>query len=261
MDEVHQLKVVSTSNADSLGHRAQQAVAAAMGDSIDYRLIGGHMVRLLLELYPCSRVTARSTLDADAAVDEVSVIAPATQAFVDAGFNKTAGNAFVMETGDLQRLEINILLARSGATAGLRATTVAGVGQVSTLPELTFALNRPGLMIDVAAEIGLDQTIHYRTRIPDLESAVVLKAHAWHGRRMAKDLADLNSPLEIRQEHGLSPWALDSSPLKGHRLDTARILQPLADSLTKIHTGFQVPGDINRPRLAALIKEHIASVP
>lgn len=46
-----QLRVHALNAADALGYRGQLAVAQAVGDRTDYRLIGGHMVRLLLQVY------------------------------------------------------------------------------------------------------------------------------------------------------------------------------------------------------------------
>src|SRR5690625_6113643 len=70
------LRVVAMNNADELGYLGQQAVAEAVSPDDDYRIVGGHMVRLLLKAYPTSAATPRSTLDADAAVGDVEVIGP-----------------------------------------------------------------------------------------------------------------------------------------------------------------------------------------
>ncbi|MDN5686879.1 MAG: hypothetical protein L0G94_09400 [Brachybacterium sp.] len=39
-------------------------------------------------------------------------------------------------------------------------------------------------LLDVTAELRDGRSIEYSTRIPDIEAAVVLKAHAWKSRRM-----------------------------------------------------------------------------
>lgn len=52
-----------------------------------------------------------------------------------------------------ERIEINLLLARTGAAQGIRPVFVPGVGQVDTLPELQFALMTPPLVIDVHANL------------------------------------------------------------------------------------------------------------
>lgn len=113
----------------------------------------------------------------------------------------------------------------------------------------------------VTAQLSKSQVICYRTHIPDLEAAVVLKAHAWHGRKSPKDLADLYSLLEVRAEHQSPPWNLNVTPPKGRRLDTARILRPLAETINKRNPGFEIPGSVDRVRLAALINAHIAALP
>ncbi|MDO5619546.1 nucleotidyl transferase AbiEii/AbiGii toxin family protein [Kocuria sp.] len=259
MNDIAKLHLVATSNADALGYQAQQAVAKAMGDSTNYRLIGGHMVRLLLGIYPSSRAVVRSTLDADAAVEQVVVIAPVAQDLMGHGFMKVRSNAFTKKTADGQTLEVNLLLSRTGPKPGLRTQTVEGVGQVDTLPELDFALNNPGLLVDVTAEISTTVVIHYKIRIPSLEAAVVLKAHAWHQRRASKDLADLYSLFEIRQEHGEVSWKLDAPQLMGRRMDAARILRPLADRIIKRHPEIEMPPAVDRIRMSALIKQHIAT--
>lgn len=89
-----------------------------------------------------------------------------------------------------ERIEINLLLARTGAAPGIRTQSVPGVGQVDTLPELQFALMTPALVIDVEAHLGGSEIIEYQTRIPNLEAAVVLKTHSWKDRGSEKDLAD-----------------------------------------------------------------------
>lgn len=72
----HSIRVHAISNSDALGYLGQQAISAAVSPEDDYRIVGGHMVRLLLEVYPTPQATPRSTLDADAAVGDVEVVGP-----------------------------------------------------------------------------------------------------------------------------------------------------------------------------------------
>src|SRR5699024_3232550 len=160
--------------------------------------------------------------------------------------------------GGDQRVEINLLLAREGPAPGLRRQDVPGVGQVDTLPELSFTLMLPPLILDVTATLRDGRIIEYGTRIPDLEAAVVLKAHSWRGRRAANDLADLHSLLEIREAHPETRWRLNDQRLIGFRKDTARILHDLAERITRKNTGFAVPGHLDRLRTAGLIARHIS---
>lgn len=258
MSEAHTITVQALSNADALGYRGQQAVSEAAGDDGNFRIVGGHMVRLLLFVYPTPGATLRSTLDADAAVGSVHVVEPFAQNLLAKRFVKKRGNLFYKELEEDQRVEINLLLSREGPTQGLRTHTVPGVGQVDTLPELRFALMDAALVLDVEADLGGDEIIRYRTRIPDLEAAVVLKAHSWKERRSDKDLADLHSLLEIREAHPGTAWRLNEGRQRGFRKDASRILQDLAARVVRKNTAFTVPGYLDRFRLAGLITKHVS---
>lgn len=178
------LRVVSMNNADELGYLGQQAVAQAVSPGDDYRIIGGHMVRLLLEVYPTSAAMPRSTVDADAAVGDIEVIGPLSASLEAQDFVKEGGNVFRKRVGGEKPIEVNLLLSRLDHSQGMRSRSVEGVGQVDTLPELSWAMLGEPLLLDVTAELRDGRSIEYSTRIPDIEAAVVLKAHAWKSRRM-----------------------------------------------------------------------------
>lgn len=57
-----ELRVFATNNADELGYLGQEAIAAAAPPGDDYRIVGGHMVRLLLEAHPTSVATSSTEL-------------------------------------------------------------------------------------------------------------------------------------------------------------------------------------------------------
>lgn len=224
----------------------------------DYRLVGGHMVRLLLEVYPTPRAAKRSTTDADAALDDVEVITHVSQHLIGAEFEKRDATLFVKQVAEDQEVEVNLLMARSGPKPGLKPQYVPGLGQVDTLPELEFALLAPPLVIDVEAHLTDGSVLSYETRVPDLEVAVVLKAHSWTDRRSDKDLQDLFALLEIREAHPRVRWMLSSAPLKGRRLDCGRIMSALARELARDSgSGRALPNPDDRLRLAALIRKHV----
>lgn len=261
MSGVRSLALRSTSAADDLGYLGQQAIAQAMSEGQDYRIIGGHMTRLLLAAYPTEAAIPRSTLDADAAIGDVEVIGPLAADLLEQDFTKERANKFVkaVEGGEV---EINLLLPRhENPHAGLRTRTVEGVGAVDTLPELSWALLGEPLVLDVSATLRDGRTLEYRTLIPDLEVAVVLKAHAWRARRSQKDgdLADLQTLFEIRHAHPEAPWRLQEPPLRGYRRDAARILSELSRTVTRRAPGYRVPPHLDGKRLAALIQRHVQS--
>lgn len=259
MRHPEQVKVIvhAISISDALGYRGQHAVAQAVATHGDYRIIGGQMVRMLLHIYPTTNAVLRSTLDTDAGAERVQIIGPITQNLIAAGFVKQGGNVYSKAVGPEEYVEINLLLSRSGATQGIRPLPVANVGQIDTLPELSFALATPPLVVNVEAHLENDEILKYQTRIPDLETAVVLKAHSWQNRRAAKDLADLHSLLEIRDLHPQSAWQLNATNQRGFRKDSVHILNELASRIIKRNCGFPVPSYLNKFRFAALIERHI----
>ena len=254
-----QLRVHALNAADALGYRGQLAVAQAVGDRTDYRLIGGHMVRLLLQVYPSKNAVPRSTVDADTALNDVEIIGAVTRHLQEDGFTKVGGNILTKIVANEQEVEINLLLPREDHKPGIKPISVPGVGQVDTLPELSFALSSPAVVITVEAHLFEVEVSTYQTRVPTLEMATILKAHSWSSRLSEKDLADLYTLLEIRESHPDLPWRLDSKPLGGRRLDTARILRPLAERIRPKRSSVPLPDSINRLRFSALIEKHIGA--
>ncbi|GAA1890364.1 nucleotidyl transferase AbiEii/AbiGii toxin family protein [Paeniglutamicibacter psychrophenolicus] len=257
MNEPLTIHVYALSISDALGYRGQKAVADATVKGSEYRIIGGHMVRLLLHVYPTAAAIPRSTTDADTAIGDLEVAAPLTQNFLDQNFTKQGGNLFYREVAPGQRIEINVLAPRTGPTRGIKPRTVPGVGQIDTLPELAYVFNHEPLILNVEAELSESETITYQTRVPDVEEAVVLKAHAWRERQSAKDVADLHTLLEIREAHPEVPWHLHETNPIGFRKDTVEILQTLRDGMARKRTPFAVPNNLNKIRFAALIAKHV----
>lgn len=248
------------SMADVLGYRGQKAGADAVAENSDYRIIGGHMIRLLLHTYPTAAAIPRSTVDADAALDSLEVVGSLTQNLLAQGFTKHGGNLFYREMTPDRRIEINVLAPRTGTSRGIKPQTVAGVGQVDTLPELSFALQHPAIVLDVEADLGGGETITYQTRVPTVEAAVVLKAHGWRGRSSVKDIADLHTLLEIREAHPDISWRLHEDDPIGFRKDTVKILQQLRNTIVRKRPPFTVPVTLDKLRFAGLITRHIAQL-
>lgn len=253
------LRVDAASISDALGYRGQYAVAQAVGEAGDYRLVGGHMVRLLLDVFPAARAVARSTVDADTAVEDVEIIGQISAHLQDDQFEKKSANLFVKRLDEDQQVEVNLLLARHDPMPGLKTQNVRGVGFVDTLPELTFAMMLDPIIVSIEAHLSDSEVITYETRIPTLEAALVLKAFSWRDRTSEKDLADLNTLLEIRDEHLDLPWLLGSAPIAGYRKDAARILHLLRQNIVRAGFPHSIPVSLERRRFAALIGRHVAA--
>ena len=254
------LNLRAFSRADALGYLGQKAVADAAVAGKNYRIIGGHMVRLLLNVYPTPEASIRSTLDSDAAVDDVQVVGELSEALQRRNFEKRGGNVFYQKLSADEEIEINLLLARAGGGAGLGKRKVEGVGEVDTLRELHLVMAMPPVVLDVSADLGDMGAIQYRTMVPDVEAAVMLKAHSWQQRRNPKDLVDLKSLLEIRQEHPEISWGLNEKSLRGMRKDTAGILHDLSGRLLRRNQVMLDHGGIDRVRMAALINTHVTRI-
>ncbi|MBM7500333.1 hypothetical protein JOD52_001173 [Brachybacterium muris] len=255
-----ELETHSWSNADDLGYLGQQAVAEA-AQTTDYRIVGGHMVRLLLLAHPAELAVQRTTVDADAAVSDVEVVGPIVDRLKDQDFVQERGNVYTKAVDEERQVEINLLLPRTGSTTGIKPQMVDGVGQVDTLPELAFVLLQPAIHVAVTAHLTTGETLAYRVPIPGLEGAFILKAHAWAARGLQhdRDLADLHTLLEIREAHPDLPWRLGETHLRGVRLDTARAVSQLPRRLQQRTSLMPVPKHLDRSRMAALLVKHVAT--
>ncbi|MFD6094414.1 hypothetical protein ACFWGN_20055 [Oerskovia sp. NPDC060338] len=196
------------SKADDLSFLGQTAVADAMADDGEYRIVGGTMVRLLGLAYPTPEARARATVDADTAVNDIEIVRVIAKRLKADDFTQQGGNLFFKPLDQEHRIEVNLLLSRHSTKPGMQQQEVPGVGQVDTLPELVFALAQPALELAMTVTLTTGDIIEYTTRIPGLEAATILKAHAWKNRYAPKDLVDLSSLLEIREAHPDIPWLL-----------------------------------------------------
>lgn len=222
----------------------------------DYRIVGGHMVRLLMHVYPTERAVLRSTMDADTAVEDVEAIVPLINNLQSVGYVKEGGNVLFKDVGLSQRVEINLMLGRFDSRSGIRPRMVEGAGQVDSLPELHFAMQNAGIMIDVEVRLSDTESLEYVTRVPHVETAVILKAHSWGARRAERDLLDIYSLLEIREAYPTVGWALSGSGLRGFRKDAVVLLQRIGSGLVKKRPPWPVTDTIDALRFAALISKH-----
>lgn len=255
------LRVIATSRADDLSFLGQKAVAESMGDA-EYRLVGGNMVRLLQCVYPTPSLVPRATLDADAAAESPTVVTSSVEHLKRLGFEQERANSLVKLVGGGDRVEVNFLLSSHAPRPGRASTEVDGVGMVDSLPEFAFSLAQPPLVVHVSALLMTGEELAYTTKIPTLEGAVVLKAHAWRGRLATRDLLDICSLLEIRDRHLPEPWRLNESRLVGRRRDTAHILHTLRrmKPAALLSGSRGALGRSDLLRLSGLVVKHVSEV-
>jgi hypothetical protein len=140
---------------------ALRDVATAAGDS-EYRIIGGHMVRLLQHIYNVP-TTPRLTMDADVGiVVDAAVEGSFHDRLTRLGYTPESGNRYVR--GD-QAVD---LLVPTEAKPGRR---IIGERAFDGAPGLRLALALNPIRIAVTARLTGGDTIGFEIPVPDVEAA------------------------------------------------------------------------------------------
>ncbi len=243
--------IPSTSNADDLAFGAL-VDAVTVADGLDgFRIVGGHMVGLLLAAFPVPGLQVRRTIDADAGLStELAAAGSVVERLRLAGYSPTAGNRF-----ERQGRTIDLLVESLGGRFRPRSL---GGRQYDASPGFDLALLHPPITVETTLVFTDGSSTRVSVPVPTVELATLLKAYSVASRRAAKDLVDLSHLLEIRQHHGahdVGGWGLDRTPAVGRRLDVARILRGIRGDDPRFAVG-----DVDPIRFTALVREHIAVV-
>lgn len=206
-----------TAAADDHGMPALRDVATAAGDS-EYRIIGGHMVRLLQYAYRLPG-TPRLTSDADTGID-VNVAADGGfhDQLTGLGYKPEYGNRYVLGERAVD------LLVPTQARPGKR---IIGERAFDGAPGLRLALAVAPIQVAVTARLTDGDTITFEIPVPDVEAAFVLKMLARTVRASARDLQDIETLLGIvatEPDYLASPWRMNDPKVTsgGERGDAAR---------------------------------------
>lgn len=252
------VSLVSTSSASDLGYLALADLSLAAKD-VDHRVVGGHMVALLLSAYPVAGLSPRATLDADAGIDTwVASESRLHEALLTAGYRDDPhlGNRYI-RSDSLGDRYIDVLLpSRDGR---VNAEEVAG-RVFSAIPGLRLAVTAPPLMLRVRVRLRGGAEIEFDAMLPGVEEAVVLKACAWSRRSSEKDVADLATLFEIVHQHkkSIRAWSLHRADIKGARLDAIRALNLLRAELERgRYRATALP--TSTVRMNALITEYVCA--
>lgn len=241
----------STSNADDLAFGALVDAVRATSDSDDVRIVGGHMVGLLLAAFPVPGALVRRTIDADAGLStEVAAGGSVVRRLRLAGYVPTAGNRF-------ERAGRTVDLLVESLDGRFRPRTLGG-RQYDASPGFDLALIHAPITIDTTVVFTDGASTRVTVPVPSVEIATMMKAYTAASRRAAKDLVDLGHLLEIRQHHtpeAIGGWTLDRVPAIGRRLDAARILRGI-----RLDDPRFAAGDVDPVRFTALVREHIAAI-
>ena len=253
------INVMSMSNAANLGYRALADVAeAAVGlDQDEYRIVGGHMVQLLLRVYPTEAAMQRTTADADAGIKQATAAGQALhERLLDQGYEEAKGNHYIRRDKD-QQTEIDLLVPRSGTSK----TEILNGRRFDAIPGLGFALNSKSyLTVDVTVHLYAGGDLRFTVPVPDVEAALILKALAWKSRKADKDLADISTLMEIVHEHkdALTKWEYTDVRLagRGDRKHAAAVLHEIV-ALANARRIQPFRGLQSPAKLSLLIRQHI----
>lgn len=232
-----------TATADDNGMRALHDVATVAGD-IDYRVIGGHMVRLLRHIYNVPG-PPRITSDADTGINvDVASTGELHDRLIALGYQAECGNRYQRGAQAVD------LLVPAAAKPGRQ---IIGERAFDAAPGLRLALALPPIQVSVVARLTTSDSIEFAVPVPDVEAAFVLKTLVRTVRDTERDLQDIETLLQIvasQPEYRASPWRMNDPSITkaGERGDAARVARQMISGPPT-----RVPAHVR-----ALLRRHVA---
>lgn len=206
------LALTSTSRAADAGFRtlADLSMIAAQLE-LDHRIVGGHMVTLLTAAHGVAgQVPMRETLDADfAALPAVIADPRLPRALADRGYLPAdAANRFVRHHHDDHGpVDLVVDILAPSFENKLVPNQRHGDLVVDEVPGLILALHRPAAVVHLRVRLTNAEELALQVRLPDVISALCVKALAYRGRFAAKDAVDLWRLLNAAHAAGLTSQA------------------------------------------------------
>lgn len=211
--ETPRLVLASTSRAADGAYLALLDLAEiATSLDVEYRIVGGHMVTLLVAAHGVSdQVPMRETLDADfGALPQVVADPRLPLALRERQYTSSeAANRFVRHQHDVDgRLDLVIDILAPSYQGRLLSSQQHGDLVVDEIPGLAFALSRPPTTVELRVSLLGGGEVDMRLALPDLTSALCVKALAYRGRFADKDAVDLWRLVSAAYSAGLrsSAW-------------------------------------------------------
>jgi hypothetical protein len=182
----------------------------------NYRIIGGHMVMMLVARWALGPDLYRQTQDTDLGVPPTAV---ANSVIIDRltalGYERRAGNRFARPMSDIPvrliganapkpEAEVDVLVP--SYTSRIRQNRRFGDHLVTTeVPGLASALQNPAIEMSLALHRLNGDLLDVEVSVADEVSALVLKAHATQVRSKATDVVDIWRCLEVCLAAGTDP--------------------------------------------------------
>lgn len=223
---MNELVLLSTSRAQDAGYAALADVATVT-DRIgaDYRLVGGHMVSVLVALHQVTGVPARETADADLGAQFCVVADPRLVATLqELGYTRPgASNRFVRPLPD--GLEATIDVLAPSYTGRHEPNQPHGDLVVDEVPGLGYALAAAPVRVAVEAQLSTGRCLHATVLVPAPLPALALKLLSYGSRHATRDAEDVWRLLAVCHAAGIGPdaWTRSSVTLR----DAALVLRQL----------------------------------
>ena len=261
---LNEIVLPATSVADDLGFVALADMAAAAAGR-EYRLIGGHMLTMLIARWQLGAELYRETLDTDLGIPPTVAADPAVvDNLLALGYEQTAGDrferkmsVFAQATPDREATAtIDVLVpsytsrARQNRRHGDRLVVTEALG-------LATALRRPAIGMSVVMHRLDGEILEAELLVPDEVSALTVKAFATTVRRKATDVVDVWRCLEIANAAGCSPAEFDAGePLTAASIVRSQFRERRGDGMRALTDQLQLStsrADARFIRLRALI--------
>jgi hypothetical protein len=213
---VTELRLFSTSRAEDAGFLAMRDIAAvADKTAIEYRIVGGQMVRLHVALSGATEPTIRLTQDADMGIEAASARDPALVAGLEAlGYTRPeASNRFIRATEGGLDLVIDVLTPAWGRR--MVSNQRYGEMTVDAIPGLSLALAGTGENVDLVATLLDNTSMSFIVALPSITSALCLKVLGWADRQAGKDAVDVWRLLRAHVQRIPGPIAWRDSGAQG----------------------------------------------
>ena len=217
------LPLSASSQAEVAGFLAMRDLAAVADDvGIEYRLVGGQMVRLHVAIADVPEPVVRVTQDADMGITATAARDPALVPSLEAlGYARPGtSNRFIRTTDEGLRLIIDVLAPAWGRR--LVPNQQHGDIVLDEIPGLSLALARPGEQIDLTVTMLDGTAMSISTVIPEINAGLCLKALGWSSRLVAKDAVDVWRLLRAHRRRLPGPTEWHDSGVQG---DAATILR------------------------------------
>lgn len=209
------LVLAATSISDDLGFVAMADVSSALREvgDVDSRLIGGHMVTLLVQRWGMGRELYRETQDTDVGIQPIAAKdGRLIQLLKERGYERTTGNTYAKTLDDIpasiegvETRSASIDLLVPAYTSRARDNIKVSEDLTTTeVPGLAESLMRPGIDISLELHRLNGDILDAKLVLPQEASAVELKALAWRQRSASKDAVDLWRTLEVAAVAGVS---------------------------------------------------------